>query len=169
MTTEINQNELFLQEFNHFKDHPEDYESKKEGLFPIATIVFFSIFVFLGIILNTYVIENIDAVLFGILAYLAIGAIGLYMLAGYLIEINKRIHNFNGMVYIGKASELFIEMNHPVIKQFKDKLIHDFKEYNGIRGSTAYDIHYHMTDARIKKVMKEKELANQAIEEMENI
>jgi hypothetical protein len=116
-----------------------------------------------------YESKNGAVIVWIFLAYLALGSIGLYILSGHLIKINERLDNFNKMVYIGKASELFIEMNHPVIKQFKDNLIHDFNHYNGIRGSTAYDIHYHMTDSRIKKVMKEKELANRAIEEIENI
>jgi hypothetical protein len=169
MTTEINQNELFLQEFSHFKDHPEDYKRKKDGLFAIVGIVFFSIFLFSLMIVNMYEIKNGEVIVWIIFSYLALGSIGLYLLSGYLVKINERLDNFNRMVYVGKASELFIDMNHPVIKEFKEKLIHDLKHFNGIRGSTAYDIHYHMTDARIKKVMKEKELANQAIEEIENI
>lgn len=169
MIPEIEQNELFLKEFNHFKDHPEDYKRKKDGLFSLVTIVFVSVYMFLGMILSMSNVKNGEIVVWGLLAYSAIGAIGLYLLSGHLIEINERLDNFNKMVYMGKASELFMEMNHPVIKKFKDQLIHDFNHYNGIRGSTAYDIHYHMTDARIKKIMQEKELANRAIKEIENI
>lgn len=169
MTNKNGMNELFVKEFNHFKDHPEEYKRKKEGLFSLASISFFSIFLFSLMIFNMYESKNGAVIVWIILAYLALGSIGLYLLSGHLIKINERLDNFNKMVYIGKASELFIEMNHPVIKQFKDKLIHDFNNYNGILGSTAYDIHYHMTDSRIKKVMKEKELANRAVEEMENI
>lgn len=169
MLNENEQNELFIKEFNHFKDNPEEYKIKKEGLLSLATISFFSIFLFSLMIFNMYESKNGEVIVWIFLAYLALGSIGLYLLSGHLIKINERLDNFNRMVYMGKASELFIEMNHPVIKQFKDKLIHDFNHYNGIRGLTAYEIHYHMTDSRIKKVMKQKELANRAIEEMENI
>lgn len=169
MTTEINQNKIFLQEFNHFKDNPEEYESKKDGLFPIVFIVFLSIFILMGMILSMYDIKNIETVVLGLFAYLIIGSIGLYILAGHLIKINKRLDNFNAMIYKGKASELFMEMNHPVIKQFKEQLIHDLQHYNGIKGLTAYKIYYHMTNARIQKIMQEKELSNKAIEEIENI
>jgi hypothetical protein len=169
MLNENEQNELFIKEFNHFKINPEDYKIKKEGLLSLATISFFSIFLFSLMIFNMYESENGAVIVWVIFAYLALGSIGLYLLFGHIIKINERFTNFNKMIYRGKVSELFIEMNHPVIKEFKDQLIHDLKHYNGIRGSRAYDIHYHMTDSRIKKVMKEKELANQAIEEIENI
>lgn len=163
------ENELFVKEFDHFKNHPEDYKIKKDGLFSLVSVVYFSGFLFFLMILSMYPSKNQESIVWGILAYVSAGAISLYILCGYLIKINERFDNFNKMVYMGKTSELFMDMNHPVIKDFKETLIRDFNRYNGIRGATAYDIHYHMTNARIQKIMKEKELANRGIEEIENI
>lgn len=163
------ENEVFLKEFNHFRDNPEEFKIKKEGFFEgAAFILFLGLLLMLAIFNNTKV--PLDEMLACIpLVYLILSAIVMYKLAGYLENINKRYYDFNKMVYKEKASKLFGDLNHPVLKKFKDVLVDDFNKLNGISGKTAYRIHYHMTDDRIKKAMRERERAMLAVEEIENI
>lgn len=163
------ENEVFLKEFNYFRDHPEEYKIKKEGFFEGTAFI-----LFLGLLLMLAIFSNmkgsLDEMLASIpLGYLILCLIGMYKLADYLENLNKRYDDFNKMVYKEKASRLFGDLNHPVLKKFKDVLVEDFNKLNGISGKTAYRIHYHMTDDKIKKAMRERERAMLAVEEIENI
>ena len=163
------ENDVFLKEFNYFRDNPEEYKIKKEGYFEGTAFI-----LFLGLLLMLAIFNNIKVPLDEMLAciplgYLILSALVMYKLADYLENINKRYYNFNKMVYKEKASRLFGDLNHPVLKKFKDILVDDFNKLNGISGKTAYRIHYHMTDDKIKQAMRERERALLAVEEIENI
>lgn len=162
-------NDLFLKEFNYYKEHPEDYKIKKEVLIPITVFLYL-----IGLIALIIWISSIDdqlnkLIYFIPLAYLATAAITIFLITCHFCRINKRVLEFNKMVYNGKVSDLFSDINHPVLKKFKETLINDLNSYNGIRALTAYNIYYHMTDARIRKLMQEQELANKAMQEIEQI
>lgn len=163
------ENEVFLKEFNYFRDHPEEYKIKKEGFFEATIFTFFLVFLLILAVFDAMKIHLSEMLLIVPVAYLLIVFISLYKLAGHLSNINKRYYDFNRMVYKEKASRLFGDINHPVLKKFKDVLVEDFNKLNGISGKTAYRIHYHMTDDKIKKAMQERERAMLAVEEIENI
>lgn len=163
------ENEEFLKEFNYFRDHPEEYKLKKEGFLEIFVSIFMLGFLLILAIFNA-IKGPLNEILFFIpLVYFGLVLIVIHKIYSYLGDINKRYHNFNKMVYKEKVSRLFGDINHPVLKKFKEVLVDDFNKLNGISGKTAYRIHYYMTDDKIKKAMRERELALLAVEEIENI
>lgn len=52
------ENEVFLKEFNYFRDHPEEYKIKKEGFFEGTAFI-----LFLGLLLMLAIFSNMKGFL----------------------------------------------------------------------------------------------------------
>lgn len=128
----------FIKKFEYFKRNQAEYDKKKKV--PSQNVLIWLLFplnMYVPLIIHPF--SSIPSWYF----YMVIGYGVLFTLTIISLVLihnfkNMKAIKFDNMVYTGKLSDLFEDVNHPVIVNAKHLLELDFKRKCGITGSTVF-------------------------------
>ena len=158
---------IFLEEFNFYKKNPLKYHYKMKNYSVTALMIF--LIGYLGLSLKAFTILDDDR------SAIFVGYLNIFLMIGipttliiYIIErtINRKIIKFNKMQFKGLISELFPNIEHPVIHYYKNKIIADIRYKGGITGKTIYAIYSGMHDKDVLYESTNPTIEKQAIDEI---
>lgn len=161
-------NTKFLNEFDYFKTHPEEYKHRHSGLGFLVSLLFIFGYIAIFCVSNSTNDQELKEFLNMISSYYLLFSFIISMsYFVYISVINKRVDKFDNMKYIGLASDLFEDINHIVIKDYTEQLRADIAYRGGICGNTALKIHFGMSDEAMLSRTKNKTIADLALDELE--
>lgn len=163
-------NKEFLERFEFYKKNPNDYQYKIESYGLIILMIFLVTIIGFGTKVATILDEEESNLYMNYLwTFFVFG--GLFTLAVSFIEhvLNRKITKFNNMVYKGLTSDLFPNIEHPVINYYKEQIRADIQYRGGITGETAYKIHHGFTDKEIIHNATTPSIEQQAIDEIARV
>lgn len=161
-------NNIFLKEFEYFKNHPQEYKHRHSGLGFVVSFLFIIGFVVIFCIQNSTKDQDLEAFLRSMnVWYVLIGFVTSISYFVYISVINKRVNKFDRMKYTGLVSDLFGDINHVAIKEHTEQLRADLIYRGGIFGDTAYKIHSEMSYEAMIERAKNQSIAGMALDELE--
>ncbi len=169
------QNRQFVEEFNNLKNNPNLYtDTNYKSFFFIGNLglilLFFELFItfiFLVSMSSIYSEQSIESSIYtsgNIMKYTVIYCLGCYLI-GYLTK-NKNRSYFESLIYSGKLSDLFSDLNHVAISSRKEDLLYEYDKYYGFTGKTVLEIFFEI-DA--ETITKSKINKNPILIEIDNI
>lgn len=161
-------NNIFLKEFEYFKNHPKEYKHRHSGLGFLVSIFFVLIYVVIFCVQNSTSDQALKDFLSDVSPYyILVGFITCISYFVYISIINKRVNKFDRMKYVGLVSELFGDIKHVAIKEYTEQLRADLSCTGAISGETAYKIHSRMSYEAMINRTKNQSIAGMALDELE--
>lgn len=161
---------IFLEEFNFYKKNPLKYHHKMKNYSVTALMIFLIGYGGLSLKALTIIDDDRAAMFVGYLSiFLMIGIPTILII--YIIDrtINRKINKFNKMTFKGLTSELFPNIEHPVIHYYKNQIRADIYYKGGITGETAYEIYKGMHDKDVLYKATNPTIEQQAINEIARV
>ena len=156
----------FLKELKFFNENPNKASNIDESIVWFYNILAPIVFLILMLSLKNETISNYGDLL---ISLFVCGILLSPILKICIYKKNERYMNFKYMLFKGEVSDLFGDLSSINIAPYLNFLKKDLKEYNGIRGETAYHVLKMMNDKELKKIRKETDIANQKIKEIDEI
>jgi hypothetical protein len=161
-------NNIFLKEFEYFKNHPKEYKHRHSGLGFLVSIFFIVVYVVIFCVQNSTSDQDLKDFLSVVSPYyILVGFITSISYFVYISIINKRVNKFDRMKYVGLVSELFGDIKHVAIKEYTEQLRADLSYTGAISGETAYKIHSRMSYEAMIDRTKNQSIASMALDELE--
>lgn len=134
----------FIKNFEYFKRNQEEYDKKRNSKYFKVTMFLIAplIVMMMALILPLFLIPHWYIYLMGIYAAVSIPLI-LIMMVIYDFKNMKAI-TFDNMIYKGKLSDLFGDVNHPAIVKAKHLIESDIERKGGLSGGIAYYLYEEM-------------------------
>jgi hypothetical protein len=134
----------FIKNFEYFKRNPEEYDKKRNSKYFKVTMFLIApmIVMLTALVLPLFLIPHWYIYLMGIYAAVTVPLILIIMVI-YDFKNMKAI-TFDNMIYKGKLSDLFDDINHPAIVKAKHLIESDMARKGGLSGGIAYYLYEEM-------------------------
>lgn len=136
----------FIKNFEYFKRNPEKYDKKRSSKYFKLTMFLITplIVMMIGLFLPLFLIPHWYIYLMGIYAAVSVPLIIIIMVI-YDFKNMKAI-TFDNMVYKGKITDLFDDINHPVIVKSQHLIETDIAKKGGVSGEIVYYLYEKMNN-----------------------
>lgn len=163
-------NKIFLEKFNFYRQDANNYKYKIK-YYGLVTLMLFSVsLIGFGTKVATIIDEEKSNLYMNYLwTFFLLGLLFTLTISFLEYLFNRKIIKFNNMVYKGLTSDLFPNIEHPVINYYKEQIRADIQYRGGITGETAYKIHQGFTDKEIIHNAKTPSIEQQAIDEIARV
>lgn len=136
----------FIKNFEYFKRNPAEYEKKKNSKLLTFTMWLIApmIVMLTVLVLPMFLIPHWYIYTVGIYAAIIIPIILISMV---IFDFkNMKAITFDNMIYKGKLTDLFSDINHPAIVKAKHIIESDIERKGGLSGGIAYYIYEEMNN-----------------------
>jgi hypothetical protein len=136
----------FIKNFEYFKRNPEEYDKKRNSKYFKVTMFLIApmIVMLTALVFPLFLIPHWYIYLMGIYAAVTVPSILIIMVI-YDFKNMKAI-TFDNMIYKGKLTDLFDDLNHPAIVKAKHLIESDIERKGGLSGGIAYYIYEEMNN-----------------------
>lgn len=158
----------FIKNFEYFKRNPEKYDKKRNSKYFKVTMFLIAplIVMMTGLVLPLFLIPHWYIYLMGIYAAVSVPLIIIIMVI-YDFKNMKAI-TFDNMVYKGKLTDLFDDINHPAIVKAKHLIESDNARKGGLSGEIVYYLYEEINKPEYAvKTVDPKQIDENVIMELE--
>lgn len=163
-------NKEFLEKFEFYKKNPNDYKYKIKSYGLVILMLFLVMTIGFGTTVATILDDEESNLYMNYLwTFFVFGVLFTFSISFLESFLNRKITKFNNMIYKGLISDLFPNIEHPVINYYKEQIRADIRYKGGITGETAYKIYQGFTDNEIIHNSTTPSIEQQAIDEIARV
>jgi len=160
-------NKEFLENFEFYKKNPTEYRYKMKSYGLVTLMIFSFALIGFGTKVATILDEEKSNIYMNYLwTFFVFGLFFTFTISFIESFLNRKITKFNKMIYKGLTSDLFPNIEHPVINYYKEQIRADIHYRGGLKGETAYAIYQGINDNDFINNAPKPTIQQQAIDEI---